>query len=451
MMLVDANTLRRTAVATQALCMAVHTPANEKVVEIARDLIRIPSLTPVTADLRPAAQESLAFLKQHLEGAGARCEWLTFEGGHERWSYPVDNLYAEWGRAQGGLCFIGHTDVVPPGDLAAWSSDPFSGGIQNGFLLGRGATDMKGAVAAFAAAAADFAEECRLAGRELNVSLIITTDEEWAAVNGTKRVLEWMRGAGRRPSAFVVGEPSSEEVFGASIKIGRRGSLCGTLTACGVQGHAAYPGLFENPNRALSLALAILHGHRWYDGEPGLPETSFETIATESGDFGATAIVPGEAKALWNIRFTHRETPSTLAAKLRDLLANPPRWAKDHRDARTLRKIRLTANSDTAALPYFSPPRALASRARVIVASRTGRDAVLDAKGGTTDGRFVHAVFPQAEIIELGLPECGGLSRSRHADAFSKIGGMHQADECCSIKDLQSLMWCYRDLLSSYM
>lgn len=452
MMPLDMKTLRRHAVSKQALCMVTQKSADERVVDIARDLIRIPSLTPVSADLRAAARESLTYLRDGLEAAGAACEWLTFEGGHERWGYSVDNLYAEWGSGGGGgLCFIGHTDVVPPGDMAAWSGDPFSGSIRDGFLSGRGATDMKGAVAAFTVAASEFAAEMKAAYRSPKVSLIITTDEEWAAVNGTRRVLEWMRGTGRRPSAFVVGEPSSEEHFGASIKIGRRGSLCGTLTASGVQGHAAYPGLFENPNRALVLALAVLQSQRWYDAEPGMPATNFETIATGSGDFAATAIIPPEARALWNIRFTHHETPSTLTTKLRELLANPPRWAKDHPDARMLRKLRLTANADTAAMPYYSPPEALASLARTIVESRTGREPVLDARGGTTDGRFVHTVFPQAEIIELGLPECGGLTRARHADAFGKSGGMHQCDECCAIADLQSLMWCYRDLLVVYM
>jgi succinyl-diaminopimelate desuccinylase len=263
-------------------------------------------------------------------------------------------------------------------------------------------------------------------------------------------VLEWMQARGKRPSAFLVGEPSSEEFFGASIKIGRRGSLCGTLGADGVQGHAAYPGLFENPNRALGLALAILHAHRWYDAEPGLPATNFETIATQSGDFGATAIIPGEARSLWNIRFTHHETVLTLATKLQQLLDNPPRWAKDHPDARLLRKLRLAVNSDTAAMPYYSPPGAFAALAKTIVAERTGLSPVFDARGGTTDARFVQNCFPDAEIIELGLPECGGLRRASHAEGFGRVGGMHQADECCSVKDLHDLTMCYRDLITAY-
>lgn len=429
--------------------MSVQPHPIEPVVEIARDLIRIPSLTPVSEDLRPAARQSLEFLKAYLEASGSRCEWLTFDGGHERWHYPVDNLYAEWGAVDGpGLCFIGHVDVVPPGSAERWSRDPFSGAVEGGFLYGRGATDMKGAVAAFATAAA--AAKAQAGGRAPAIGMIVTADEEWAAINGTRRVLEWMRDRGKRPSAFLVGEPSSEEVFGASIKIGRRGSLCGTLSADGVQGHAAYPGLFENPNRGLGLALAILHAHRWYDASPGLPATNFETVATQSGDFGATAIIPGEARSLWNIRFTHHETVLTLATKLQQLLDNPPRWAKDHPDARLLRKLRLTVNSDTAAMPYFSPPGAFAALAKSIVAEHTGLSPVFDARGGTTDARFVQDWFPDAEIIELGLPECGGLRRDRHAVEFGRVGGMHQAEECCSINDLKSLMVCYRDLITAY-
>jgi succinyl-diaminopimelate desuccinylase len=426
--------------------------AHDEIVRIARHLIRIPSLTPITPDLRPAAAETLTFLRGFLEAAGARCESLSFAGGHARWFYPVDNLYAEWGDSDRGpgICFLGHTDVVPPGDLVGWHRDPYSGDVEDGFLFGRGATDMKGSVAAFAVAAAEFARGRAQAGRPARLAVIITTDEEWAAVNGTRRVLEWMRVTGRRPGAFVVGEPSSEEHFGAGLKIGRRGSLCGELHASGVQGHAAYPELFVNSNRALSLAIAILHAYRWRDGEGGMPATNFETIATASGDFGATAIVPGEAMALWNIRFTHHESPSTLASKLQNLLDNPPRWAMEHPDAHLLANVRLTANSDSAAMSYYSPPGSLAALAQSVVLRHTGRTPVLDSKGGTTDARFIHAFFPEAEIIELGLPECGGLTRNRHPAELGKAGGMHQVDERCAVGDLQSLMCCYRDLLEAF-
>ena len=428
--------------------MADQPQIDQDVIDLARRLIRIPSLTPVTADLRPAAQESLACLQAFLEAAGARCERLCFSSGHERWGYPVDNLYAEWISNPGGsgICFLGHTDVVPPGDPANWQRAPFGAEIEGDLLYGRGATDMKGAAAAFAVAAARFAQE----NQKLNVSLIITTDEEWAAVNGTRRVLEWARAQGKTPSAFLVGEPSSAEILGAGIKIGRRGSLGGRLIARGTQGHAAYPGLYENPNRALVLALGIFHRLRWDDGEPGLPATNFETIALSSGDFGASAIIPGEAQALWNIRFTHRQTPSGLAASLREALANPDNFARNHDDANILKQLSLVANMDTAALPYYSAPGQLARAARLTVAECTGKDAIFDAGGGTTDGRFVHEYFPQAEIVELGLPEMGGLTYEAHPERAGRYGGMHQADESCSVADLQSLSGCYLSLLRNY-
>lgn len=428
--------------------MADHLPIDQDVIDLARRLIRIPSLTPVTADLRPAANESLNCLQGFLETAGARCERVCFSGGHERWGYPVDNLYAEWVNddAAPGICFLGHTDVVPPGESANWQRDPFSAEIDGDLLHGRGTTDMKGAVAAFAVAAARFAEE----NTRMNVSLVITTDEEWAAVNGTRRVLEWAKAQGKEPSAFVVGEPSSEEILGTAIKIGRRGSLGGRLIARGTQGHAAYQGLYENPNRMLVPALNLLHGLTWNDGEPGMPATNFETIALSSGDFGASAIIPGEAQALWNIRFTHRQTPSGLTAKLHEALANPDNFARDHHYANILRQITLIANIDTAALPYYSKPRGLAEAAKHAVEECTGKEPIFDARGGTTDGRFVHKYFPQAEIIELGLPEMGGLTHLKHPDRVGRYGGMHQADESCSISDLQALMRCYLILLRNY-
>src|SRR5688572_15807240 len=170
--------------------MSNSSPAETRVVEIARDLIQTPSLTPVSPELREPARRTLEYLRGVFEAAGARCHWLTFDGGHKDWGYPVDNLYAEWvgDPAAPSLCFMGHTDVVPPGNAAAWSRDPFGATIDGDFLFGRGATDMKGAVAAFAVAAVE--AKAQLA-KPANISLLLTTDEEWAAINGTRQVLAW--------------------------------------------------------------------------------------------------------------------------------------------------------------------------------------------------------------------------------------------------------------------
>jgi succinyl-diaminopimelate desuccinylase len=417
----------------------------QECLSLACDLVKIPSLTPVSPQLLEAAKQSLDCLQAFLEAAGAVCHRLTFQGGHDIWNYPVDNLYAEWSGDEtlGHLCFVGHTDVVPPGDLTLWKNDPFSGVIRDGFLWGRGATDMKGAIAAFSAAVASFA---RSGPRRIpKVGLVITTDEEWAAVNGTCRILEWMRCNGKSPSAFLIGEPSSPNRIGSHIKIGRRGSLCGVLQAKGIQGHAAYPELFENPNGALTLALTILSAHRWIDSVDGMLPTAFEVIAIASGDFNTTAIIPGEARALWNIRFTTQQTVEKLLAKLRTLLEDPPDWVRHHPNSVDLAHVTITGNTATASIPYYSPPSGFAALVSQSVFATTGLTPVLDAGGGTTDGRFIHPVFPGAEIIELGLPENGGTDNLRQIS-----GGMHQADERCSVADLGRLAQCYAAILTAF-
>lgn len=418
---------------------------------LARRLIRIPSLTPVSADLAPAAETALDCVQAYLERHGAVCHRLKFEGGDGRWGYPVDNLYATLGgdAAFGHLCFLGHTDVVAPGDLRQWGDDPFSGEIRAGFLHGRGATDMKGAVAAFCAAAAHDAALAAArspSGRRPRISLIITTDEEWAAVNGTRRVLEWLRANGEEPSLALVGEASSPLRFGTHIKVGRRGSLCGVLRARGTQGHAAYPDLYRNPNRALALALAVLHAWRWDDALPGMCATGFEAVALASGDFRATAIIPGQAEALWNIRFTSRQTTDSLMSRLRSLLADPPDWARGHPDAGRLADIDVIGNVETASMPYYSPPGVFARLVADAIAAETGTPPLMDATGGTTDGRFVHVVFPHAEIVEFGLPESGGVPPEGAAPEAGR-GGMHQIGERCSLTDLAALTRSYATII----
>ena len=418
---------------------------DEDCLSLASELIKIPSLTPIAAELVSGAALSLDCLQRFLESRGANCHRLTFEGGHEKWGYPVGNLFAEWvgDNALGHLCFIGHTDVVPPGDLNLWSFDPFCGRIQDGFLWGRGATDMKGAVAAFCVAAAAFAQ-----GTERprpKVGLVVTTDEEWAAINGTQKVLDWMRVSGRTPTAFLVGEPSSPTRLGTHIKIGRRGSLSGTIQAKGIQGHTAYPDLFENPNRALALALMVLNSHIWDDDLGVMPATAFEVVALASGDFQSTAIIPGQAQALWNIRFTPQHTPTSLLAMLTNLLDDLPYWARHHADRASLARLTINGHVDTVSMPYHSAPSSFARLVSESVAANIGRVPILDAAGGTTDGRFIHPVFPQAEIVELGPPECGARE-----NCLPTHGGMHQADERCSIADLCLLTRCYASILSAF-
>jgi succinyl-diaminopimelate desuccinylase len=299
-------------------------------VALTQMLVRIASVTAIDEKDYPASKECLTLMQTLALRAGARCEWLHFSGGHVKWPYPVDNLYIEWtfGRGTRHLCYMGHLDVVPPGDESAWRASAFSGHIEDGYLYGRGTTDMKGSVAAFFASIASNMEA--LKKTDLRLGMIVTMDEEWAAVNGSRRVLEWMAAQGMRPDGFIVGEPSSQDHLGTHVKIGRRGSLCGTLQVSGVQGHAAYQGSFENPNRALALAVSILNAHAFNDGNENFPNSNFEAIAIQSGDFNASAVVPGKAEILWNVRYTPQHTPDSLETWVKQSLQEPPAWARAH-------------------------------------------------------------------------------------------------------------------------
>lgn len=430
--------------------------AEDKTVKLAQALVRVPSITAVDPADKPASHKSIEIMVEAAKKTGARIETSEFSGGHAKWDYAVENLYLEWtfgdkdAEPAKHICYIGHLDVVPPGDKDKWTKDPFSGDIRDGYLYGRGVTDMKGSVAAFFTAVEEKLADLKELGN-VRVSMILTTDEEWAAVNGTKKVLEWMKKEGIEPDAFIVGEPSSQDTLGSHVKIGRRGSLVGTFNVAGVQGHAAYQELFENPNRALALAIAILSSKEWKDGNENFPNTNFEPVAIKSGDFGASAVIPGKAEALWNIRFTPDQTPDSLEKWVKDALANPPEWAKSHPDVDKLKHITVTANKDTASIPYYSKPAALAKSAQAGIKKILGTDSKLDGSGGTTDGRFAGQIFPDAEIIELGLPERGGISCKHHKpDDYLAKGGMHQVDERATLEDLVNLRKIFAETILNY-
>lgn len=434
------------------------TPEDKALIGFAQELVRVPSITAVDPADLDASRKTLDIVADFVKKSGADTRRMSFSGGHDKWDYEVDNLYAEWvlgtpqdGKTEKYLCYIGHTDVVPTGDAENWSGDPFSGEVKDGYLYGRGITDMKGSVAAFAAAVGELAEKAAAENISIRIGIVLTTDEEWAAVNGTRKILDWLKKEGKQPDSFIVGEPSSQDEIGSHIKLGRRGSLCGTFTAKGVQGHAAYTELFENPNRALSLALTILNSEAWADGNQYFPDTNFEAVAVNAGDFNASAVIPEKAEALWNIRYTHNQTPEELAEWIKDRLKNPPEWAKNHPDADKLDKITVTANLDTASVPYYSPPAALAKAAAQAVKEIKGKAPILDGSGGTTDGRFVQDYFPDAEIIELGLPERGGYdAHGRQPGDYCKKGGMHQIDERANIQDIVTLRDMFKATLRNY-
>ena len=424
-------------------------------VQLAQALVRIPSFTPVHSIHRTAGRNTLQLLNQHARASGATTKWLKFSGDHEKWDYPVDNLYVEWTFGNpdcspaANLCFIGHTDVVPLGDESAWTHPPFGGEIVNHYLYGRGATDMKGAVAAFFSAVATAAARGKLANMRLGA--IITTDEEWAAVNGTRKVLHWLKKSGKSYDAFLVGEPSSTDVVGSHIKLGRRGSINGKLVVKGTQGHAAYPDSFINPNHTLALALSILDNHPFNDRTPHMPASNFETIWLNSGDPDATAVIPGSAEAGWNVRFTPRYTPQQVVEALQTALAHPPGWAQRHPATPFLPSVTVQANLHSVSLPYRSTPGNLTAKLREAIRVINAQAPEINCDGGTTDGRFVHEHFPNAEVVEFGPAECGGLTYDGKMPAdYRQRGGMHQVDERIALADLEGLHDIYRRLLENY-
>ncbi len=386
-------------------------------------------------------EDCLFELARYAERSGATWSMKRFEGGHEKWPYPVSNLVVIWRKGSAGqhLCYLGHVDTVPAGNAALWDNSPTSAQVKDGFLYGRGATDMKGSVAAFFSAMAEVMQQ----QDDVHVTAVITGDEEWAAVNGTAKVLEQMKEEGVHVDSFLVGEPSSPDSLGTHIKSGRRGSLVGKLVCEGVQGHAAYAGSFQNPNTALIKAADLLGQYDWGFRDKGQTQTQFQIIAMKSGDFGASAVVPARAEMLWNIRFTSEWSPEELPNTMKALLASRPALY-DH--------VRVEANLHSVSLPYATPHEGkLFDAVKSALYSREWGYPQVDMNGGTTDGRFVQRFYLDAEVLEYGPPERGGLKPDGSApERYLQEGGMHQVNERISLKDLEGLAQSYAKIVSLY-
>ncbi len=379
-------------------------------VALAQALIRCPSVTPHDAGALDAVQVA-------LERLGLTCHRLVFsEPGYA----DIDNLYARIGHGRPNLCFAGHTDVVPPGDAGAWSVDPFGGEIVDGRLYGRGAADMKGAVAAFIAALARFLDR-RDGGFGGSVSLLITGDEEGDSVNGTVKVLDWLAGRGETIDACLVGEPTNPAVLGEAMKIGRRGSLNAWLTTHGVQGHVAYPQRADNAAHRLMRMLAALTAAPLdvltQAGESVHFQPSNLEITTIDVGNHAVNVIPDRARAHFNIRFNDRHTAVGLSDWLHRTLA-----AIDARHELTLR------GSGDAFLTEPGPFTELvaAAAARVL-----GRRPAYDTGGGTSDARFIHRHAP---VVEFGL-----ISET-----------IHKVDEHATVDDILGLTAVYTAVLEDF-
>jgi succinyl-diaminopimelate desuccinylase len=355
-------------------------------------------------------------LERALTAGGFDCRRLTFA---EEGMPQIDNLFARIGSGSPHICFAGHTDVVPPGDESLWTYPPFGGVIEDGALYGRGAADMKGAIACFAAAAIDFA---KAKGGDIpgTISLLITGDEEGPAINGTRKVLEWMAANGEQPDHALVGEPTNSTRLGEAIKIGRRGSLNGYLRVTGMQGHVAHPHLARNPLKGLIAVLSRLYEQPLDFGSAYFSPSNFEVTSIDVGN-PVTNVIPVKAEAMFNIRFNDRHTADTLSTKVRDLAEKF--LAPNGLD------YELTFEPPSH--PFLTEPGQLDSILTQAVVEVTGVTPSLSTDGGTSDARFIKELCP---VVEFGL-----LTKT-----------IHKIDEQVSIADLEQLTAVYRRFLDLY-
>ncbi len=373
-------------------------------VELTRRLIRCPSVTPAEAG-------TLAILREVLEGAGFECH-RTDRGG-------VANLFARWGAkgAARSLGFNGHVDVVPPGDAALWTHDPFAAEIADGWLYGRGAADMKSGVAAFAAAAVDFVRTTRPDGA---VILTVTGDEEGEAEHGTRAILDWMAANGERMSHCLVGEPTCPATFGEMMKIGRRGSLTCRFTATGIQGHSAYPHRARNPLSALVALLARLEAAPL---DAGSAHFDASTLAITTIDCGNTVtnVIPARATAVVNIRFNDLHSGASLTQALQAAAAAVAQETG----------VAIECAVSVAGESFLTPPGPFTDLVRAAVAAETGLTPALSTSGGTSDARFIRAHCP---VVEFGL-----------------VGStMHQVDERVELAQIERLKAVFGRILRGY-
>ena len=369
--------------------------------DLAQDLLRRASITP-------ADEGCQAVMAARLAAAGFSIEQLRFGA--------VENLWAQRGTAAPVFCFAGHTDVVPTGPTADWSSDPFKPEIRDGVLYGRGAADMKSGLAAMVTAAEEFTRAHPQ--HKGTVAFLITSDEEGPSIDGTRRVVQTLRERGQRIDWCLVGEPSSERVLGDTVKVGRRGSLSGRLTVHGVQGHIAYPQLAENPVHTLAPALAELTSRVWDQGTQHFQPTSFQVSNLNAGT-GAPNVIPGELKARFNLRYCPLQTLEGLKATVEEILQR--------------HKVRYTLEWYVSGEPFYTAPGKLSQAVADAVESISGIRPKLTTGGGTSDGRFIAPLG--AEVVELGV-----ISES-----------IHKVNECVRVADIDSLHRMYVNVLRNLL
>jgi succinyl-diaminopimelate desuccinylase len=368
-----------------------------KTLALAKALLSRPSLTPDDSGCQQ-------ILSERLSPLGFVIEPMRFG--------KVDNLWARRGVQAPVLCFAGHTDVVPTGPVEKWRSDPFVPTVRDAVLYARGAADMKSSIAAFVCAVEDFvAEHPRHEG---SIALLITSDEEADAIDGTVKVVEALRARGEKLDYCIVGEPTSDEKIGDAIKNGRRGSLSAKLVVKGVQGHVAYPHLAANPIHLFGPALAELAQTKWDEGNEYFPPTTWQ-VSNIHGGTGAFNVIPGELEVLFNFRFSTASSVESLQQRVQETLSR--------------HQVKYDIHWSLSAKPYLTPRGRLVEAVSNAVATITGAKSALSTSGGTSDGRFI------ADICEEVL-EIGPLNST-----------IHKIDECIPLSDLDALHRIYRQTL----
>ena len=373
-------------------------------IPLAQAMIRCRSVTP-------ADDGALDVVQRALEPLGFACTRLVFGPDDHR----VDNLFARRGSAAPHFCYAGHTDVVPPGDVAAWSDDPFSGIVRDGLLFGRGACDMKGGIAAFVAGLTDYL--AAKPGHAGSISLLITGDEEARSVDGTAKVLEWMQARGQIPDMALVGEPTSRRALGDTVKIGRRGSLTARIAVQGKQGHSAYPQQADNPIHRLVAALGPLLAAPLDNGSEFFPPTTLQVTGFDVGNT-APNVIPAAARAMLNIRFNDLHTSAALTERLHAAL----------RAAGCAYEMQAECSGES----FLTRPGPFVAALSRAIARSTGETPVLDTGGGTSDARFIARYCPVAEFGAVGAT-------------------LHQVDEHAPVGELRRLAAAYRAVLGEIL
>ena len=377
-------------------------------ITLAKELIKFPSVTPIDAGI-------MKFLAKKLTAIGFKCKILEFK---DKNSKPVKNLYARLGKSKPNFMFAGHLDVVPPGDLKDWTIKPFSPAIKKNHLIGRGANDMKSAIASWVVAVNNFvSNNKKIKG---SISLLITGDEEGVAINGTKKVVDYLKKKREKIDFCLVGEPTNPNKLGEMIKIGRRGSITGELTVIGVQGHVAYPDRANNPSNTIVKILKELKEIKFDKGTKDFQPTNLEVTKINIDNI-ADNVIPGIAKATFNIRFNNKHSSSRLKKRLNKIFKKVVKKDKSNF------KIEYRVSGEA----FLSKPNKTTYMIQSIIKKITKIKPKLSTTGGTSDARFIRKITP---CLEFGL-----------------VGKtMHKVDEAVSISDLKKLTKIYSAILKKY-